>query len=145
MPPRTFAADLGLAVRRPVVRGGARESVVVDLLLDGEGWAESNRQSPVIQGLGEVRFFMTGVLRETGATTPAGPEEPDSEKAAVPAPREPDGMTRTPLIATTRGGSTLDPAKSRSRRDVQSGHAWVATASGDGTARAAGPIPCRKR
>ena len=102
MPPRTFAADLDLAVRRPVVRGGARESVVVDPLFDGEGWAGSNRQSPVIQGLGEVRFFMTGVLRETGGTTPAGPEETDSEDAAVPAPREPDGMTRTPLIATTR-------------------------------------------
>ena len=110
MPPGTFAADLDLAVRRPVVRGGARESVVVDLLLDGEGWAGSNRQSPVIQGLGEVRFFMTGVLRETGATTPAGPEETDSEDEAVPAPRESDGMTRTPLIATTRGGSTLEIA-----------------------------------
>ena len=31
MPPRTFAADLDLAVRRPVVRGGANESIVVDL------------------------------------------------------------------------------------------------------------------
>ena len=69
MPPRTFAADLDLAVRRPVVRGGASESVVVDLRLDGEGWAGSNSQSPVIQGLGDVRFFMAGVLRETGTTT----------------------------------------------------------------------------
>ena len=107
MPPRTFAADLDLAVRRPVVRGGANESIVVDLLLDGDGWAASNRQSPVIQGLGEVRFFMSGVLRETGATTP-DPEENDAQDGAVPAPREPDGLTRTPLIATTSGGSTLD-------------------------------------
>jgi ABC-type uncharacterized transport system involved in gliding motility auxiliary subunit len=107
MPPRTFAADLDLAVRRPVVRGGANESIVVDLLLDGDGWAASNRQSPVIQGLGEVRFFMSGVLRETGATTP-DPEENDAQDGAVPAPREPDPLTRTPLIATTSGGSTLD-------------------------------------
>ena len=106
MPPRTFAADLDLAVRRPVVRGGASESVVVDLRLDGEGWAGSNSQSPVIQGLGDVRFFMSGVLRETGATTP-DPEETDVEDGAVPAAHEPDGMTRTPLIATTSGGSTL--------------------------------------
>ena len=108
MPPRTFAADLDLAVRRPVVRGGASESVVVDLLLDGEGWAESHRQSPVIQGLGEVRFFMPGVLRETGATTLAGPEAGDSEDGAVPAPLASDGLTRIPLIATTSGGSTLE-------------------------------------
>ena len=110
MPPRTFAADLDLAVRRPVVRGGANESVVVDLLLDGDGWAASNRQSPVIQGLGDVRFFMTGVLRETGATTPASPDETASEDGAVPAPQESDGLTRTPLIATTSGGSTLEIA-----------------------------------
>ena len=107
MPPRTFAADLDLAVRRPVVRGGANESIVVDLLLDGDGWASSNRQSPVIQGLGDVRFFMSGVLRETGATMP-DPEENDAQNGAVQAPREPDGLTRTPLIATTSGGSTLD-------------------------------------
>ena len=107
MPPRTFAADLDLAVRRPVVRGGASESVVVDLRLDGEGWAGSNSQSPVIQGLGDVRFFMAGVLRETGTTT-LDPEDRDSEDGAVPASREPDGVTRTPLIATTSGGSTLD-------------------------------------
>ena len=111
MPPCTFAADLDLAVRRPVVRGGANESIVVDLLLDGDGWAASNRQSPVIQGLGDVRFFMSGVLRETGATTP-DPEEKDAQDGAVPAPPppppEPDGLTRTPLIATTSGGSTLE-------------------------------------
>ena len=110
MPPRTFAADLDLAVRRPVARGGASESVVVDLLLEGEGWAASNSHSPVIQGLGDVRFFMPGVLRETGATTPAGTEERDSEDGAAPAPHEPDAMTRTPLIATTSGGSTLEIA-----------------------------------
>ena len=107
MPPRTFAADLDLAVRRPMMRGGASESVVVDLRLSGEGWAGSNSQSPVIQGLGDVRFFMAGVLRETGATT-LDPEERDSKDGAVPAPREPHGMTRTPLIATTSGGSTLN-------------------------------------
>ena len=110
MPARTFAADLDLAVRRLVVRGGARESVVIDLLLDGDGWAGSNRQSPVIQGLGDVRFFMTGVLRETAATIAAGPDEAESEDGAAPAPQESDTLTRTPLIATTSGGSTLEIA-----------------------------------
>ena len=110
MPARTFAADLDLAVRRLVVRGGARESVVVDLLLDGDGWAGSNRLSPVIQGLGDVRFFMSGVLRETGATTSSGSDETVAEDGAVAAPQESDGLTRTPLIATTSSGSTLEIA-----------------------------------
>ena len=107
MPPRTFAADLDLAVRRPVARGGASESVVVDLRLDGEGWAESNRQSPVIQGLGDVRFFMAGVLRKTGAPASADLDADESEDDVAPAPRDNDGVTRTPLIATTAGGTTL--------------------------------------
>ncbi len=110
MPARTFAADLDLAVRRLVVRGGARESVVVDLLLDGDGWAGSNRLSPVIQGLGDVRFFMSGVLRETGVTTSSGSDETVAEDGAVAAPQESDGLTRTPLIATTSSGSTLEIA-----------------------------------
>ena len=110
MPARTFAADLDLAVRRLVVRGGARESVVVDLLLDGDGWAASNRLSPVIQGLGDVRFFMSGVLRETGVTTSSGSDETVAEDGAVAAPQESDGLTRTPLIATTSSGSTLEIA-----------------------------------
>ena len=110
MPARTFAADLDHAVRRLVVRGGARESVVVDLLLDGDGWAGSNRLSPVIQGLGDVRFFMSGVLRETGVTTSSGSDETVAEDGAVAAPQESDGLTRTPLIATTSSGSTLEIA-----------------------------------
>ncbi len=109
MPSRTVAADLDLAVRRPVARGGASESVVVDLLLDGDGWAESNNQSPVIQDLGDVRFFMSGVLRVTGATAPlADSDTTETADEAVPAPSDTDGVTRTPLIATTRGGSTLE-------------------------------------
>ena len=108
MPPRTFAADLALAVRRPVARGGASESVVIDLQFDGEGWAESNRLSPVIQGLGDVRFFMAGVLRETGVTAPADPDTAEDEGEAAPTQADADGVTRTPLIGTTRGGSTLE-------------------------------------
>ncbi|MEE2778786.1 MAG: GldG family protein [Acidobacteriota bacterium] len=88
MPARTFAADFDLAVKRPVVRGGATESVVIDLQLDGEGWSGSNAESPVIQGLGAVRFFMPGVLLEIGDAAD-------------------DGITRAPLIATTAAGSTL--------------------------------------
>ena len=107
MPPRTFAADLDLAMRRPVARGGASESVVVDLLLDGDGWAGSNRLSPVIQGLGDVRLFMPGVLRETGTTALADPTNEAAADDEVQAPQDADGVTRTPLIATTSGGSAL--------------------------------------
>jgi len=107
MPSHTIAADLALAVRRPGARGGASESVVVDLQFDGEGWAESNTESPVIQGLGEVRFFMPGVLRLTGVTAPAG-ATPESTDEAAPAQADTQAVTRTPLIATTRGGSTLE-------------------------------------
>ena len=107
MPPRTFAADLDLAVRRPVARGGASESVVVDLLLEGEGWAASDSQSPVIQGLGDVRFLMAGVLRETAATAPADVDADESADDALSVPSDPDGVLRTPLVATTRGGGTL--------------------------------------
>ena len=107
MPPRNFAADLDLAVRRPVARGGASESVVVDLLLEGEGWAASDSQSPVIQGLGDVRFLMAGVLRETAATAPADVDADESADDAPSIPSDPDGILRTPLVATTRGGGTL--------------------------------------
>ena len=107
MPPRTFAADLDLAVRRPVARGGASESVVVDLLLEGEGWAASNSHSPVIQGLGDVRFLMAGVLRETGAMVPADVDADESADDARSVPADPDDVLRTPLVATTRGGGTL--------------------------------------
>ena len=108
MPAQTFAADLDLAVRRPVVRGGASESVVIDLLFDGDGWAESNLESPVIQGLGDVRFFIPGVLRATGVTAPADPKTQESEDDDAAAPPDTDAVTRTPLIATTSGGSTLE-------------------------------------
>ncbi|MEM1179760.1 MAG: GldG family protein [Acidobacteriota bacterium] len=82
-------ADLDLALRRPVARGGPAEKVVVDLAIDAESAdAVLDRSNPVLQGLMDLRFFTAGALR--------------------PAEEVPEGVELTPLVTTTAQGGTLD-------------------------------------
>lgn len=91
MPAQRFAADFDLATKRPVVRGGASESVVVDLQITEATSKETLAEHPVLQGLADVRFFLAGSLR------PAGGAE-DEERP----------WTTTALITTTASGNTLE-------------------------------------
>jgi ABC-type uncharacterized transport system involved in gliding motility auxiliary subunit len=95
MPPETFAADLDLAVRRPVVRGGPAESVVVDLQVTESTRAATLHDHPALQGIDNIRFFLAGVLRERD---PAASSEAATGGA----------VERVPLITTTAAGSTLE-------------------------------------
>lgn len=87
-----FAADLALAVRRPVGPLGGAESVLVDLRIAGEEGAQLlASELPLMQGVSDLRFFLAGSLELTGAAADG------------------DGETieRTPLVTTTATGSTL--------------------------------------
>ena len=93
-PAQTFAADLDLAVRRPVVRGGPSESVVVDLQFSDKHQGKEIGDHPILQGLGSIRFFMAGTLEKEASASAAA-------SAAASADFE-------PLITTTAAGSTLE-------------------------------------
>jgi len=81
------AADLTLATRRQVSRGGGVEPVIVDLSIDSETRDQTiAADNPITRGLEQLRLFMAGSL------------EIDA----------PDGVTVTPLITTTAEGSTLE-------------------------------------
>ncbi|HVR28578.1 MAG TPA: Gldg family protein [Thermoanaerobaculia bacterium] len=112
MPPQTFAADLGLAVKRPTVRGGAAESVLVDLQVTETTREAVIGEHPALKGIDNVRFFLAGVLREREGGA-AAPEEgrsggADPAVGADPAGTESDGVRRLPLITTTATGSTIE-------------------------------------
>lgn len=111
-----IAADFNLAVRRPVTRGGPAERVIVDLMIDEETKGETlNEDSPVMQGLSNLRFFLAGGLTETNGSARSGEgEEGDGEGEDAGEEVESKagedtgaGVTRTPLITTTAQGNTL--------------------------------------
>jgi ABC-type uncharacterized transport system involved in gliding motility auxiliary subunit len=82
-----IAADPALAVRRPVSRRGPVEPVIVDLGIDQQTRdATVSSEHPITRGLERLRLFMAGSLSIE--------------------PR--DGVTVTPLLTTTAGGSTLE-------------------------------------
>ncbi|MCH9649580.1 MAG: GldG family protein [Deltaproteobacteria bacterium] len=86
-PEDRFAADFELAVRRPVSALGGSESVIVDLAIDEKDLPRTLSEGhPVVQGLGSLRFFLSGIL-ETSTT--------------------PEGVTVTPLVTTTADGNAL--------------------------------------
>lgn len=94
------AADLNLAVRRPVRQRGPAEQVIVDLKIDEESRGDTlNAASPVLQGLSNLRFFAAGSLVETNG---AGKDEEAGKDEGE------DGITRQPLITTTAQGGTLE-------------------------------------
>ena len=110
MPPQTFAADFELAVKRPVVRGGPAESVLVDLQVTESTRAAALQDHPVLQGITNVRFFLAGVLREREAA-PSGAAAPGAEAtdaAGSGSAGASPGFERVPLITTTRTGSTVE-------------------------------------
>ena len=105
-----FAADFDLAARRPMSQFGASESVLIDLVVDGTQHDDVlDGESPMLRGLSELRFFLSGVLREVGgeaeaAEAEAGDEGEDDGDAVVAA----EAIERRPLISTTAAGATLE-------------------------------------
>ena len=85
-PGQTFAADLDLAVRRPVVRGGPSESVIIDLQYGSQHLGVELSDHPILQGLASLRLFLAGTLEKDDSTE----------------------LDYLPLITTTAAGSTLE-------------------------------------
>lgn len=85
-PGQTFAADIDLAVRRPVTRGGPSESVVIDLQYSAQHQGIELSDHPILQGLASIRLFLAGTLEKNDSTE----------------------LDYTPLITTTAAGSTLE-------------------------------------
>ena len=123
-PASEFAADLELAVRRPVSREGGAQSVVVDLQIDQAHRAQTlGEDTPIVAGLNDLRFLLAGVLRPVGAgsedgeNAEGGPDDDDGEdgrpqgtETAGSARGEstaPSTITREPLITTTEQGALL--------------------------------------
>lgn len=93
-PEDRVVADFNLGVRRQVSRLGPAELVIVDLGIDEDAKvAETMADHPVLQGLTNVRFFISGQLK-----TLDGVQEDGSD----------DGIVRTPLITTTGEGNTVE-------------------------------------
>jgi ABC-type uncharacterized transport system involved in gliding motility auxiliary subunit len=119
----TFAADLSLAVRRPVSQRGPAESVVVDLVIDENSAADTLDESqPPLRGLSNLRFLLAGVLEQKGAAAEAGAaassatdgeEDAAGEGAAgvanepSPASESGSGLELVPLVTTTGSGGRL--------------------------------------
>ncbi|HVS13419.1 MAG TPA: Gldg family protein [Thermoanaerobaculia bacterium] len=104
-PEAQFAADLELAVRRPVNRQGGAESVVVDLQID-----EADREhtvdsdSPIAAGLVDLRFLLAGVL-EPASGGGGAVAEGAGEDGGVAAGASP--VSLEPLVWTTDQGAVL--------------------------------------
>ncbi len=106
-----FAADFELAARRPMSQFGASESVIIDLVVDStqhEGVLDV--ESPMLRGLSELRFFLSGVLRESEsrgeAVADAGAAE--GQEGAAEVVDAAGDIERRPLISTTAAGNTLE-------------------------------------
>lgn len=114
LPANRFAADFELAARRPMSQFGAAESVIIDLQVDStlhEGLLDE--ENPMLRGLSNTRFFLSGVLRESGGDdTEAeagedGVEEEPGESAAGETGSA-AGIELRPLISTTPAANTLE-------------------------------------
>ncbi len=93
-PANEFVADFELAVRRPLGNGGA-ETLLVDLDISGDdAKAALAADSPVVQGLSNLRFLLAGALE---------PVAPEGENGSS----EASDVERYPLVTTTASGSTL--------------------------------------
>ncbi len=117
LPANRFAADFDLAARRPMSQLGAAERVIIDLQLDStvhEGLLDED--NPMLRGLSNMRFFLSGVLRASGDAGDAGSD--GEEDAAADSgdggerpsneAEQPSAMERRPLISTTASGNTLE-------------------------------------
>ena len=105
-----FAADFELAARRPMSQFGAAESVVIDLMVDGARHEDVlDKESPMLRGLSELRFFLSGVLREVdGVRSADAADAGDQGDDAADVAEETPDIERRPLIATTAAGNTLE-------------------------------------
>ncbi|MCB1050592.1 MAG: Gldg family protein [Acidobacteria bacterium] len=66
-PEDTFAVDYSLATKRPPGRNMPAEKILVDLSVDEASRNQVfDTESPIFQGLNNVRFFMAGTLKEQG-------------------------------------------------------------------------------
>ena len=114
LPANRFAADFELAARRPMSQFGAAESVIIDLQVDSTLHEDLlDEENPMLRGLSNTRFFLSGVLRELGDD---GLEADVGEDDAEQEPGENDtdeaasasGVELRPLISTTPAGNTLE-------------------------------------
>ena len=108
-----FAADFELAARRPMSQFGASESVIIDLVVDSIQHDDVlDGESPMLRGLSELRFFLSGVLRESEsreeAVADAGAAEEEGEEGATEVAEQAGDIERRPLISTTAAGNTLE-------------------------------------
>jgi ABC-type uncharacterized transport system involved in gliding motility auxiliary subunit len=109
--PDEFAADLELAVKRPLTVRGPAETVVIDLLITEEQrQATLHTESPILQGVKELRFLLAGSLErisDSGAASveAGGNAETEADESEATAPER--DFTATPFITTTPSGTTL--------------------------------------
>ncbi len=109
-----FAADFELAARRPMSQFGASESVIIDLVVDSTQHDDVlDGESPMLRGLSELRFFLSGVLRELdddGVEAGAGEVDADADPGGSDSggTRLAEGVELRPLISTTSAGNTLE-------------------------------------
>jgi ABC-type uncharacterized transport system involved in gliding motility auxiliary subunit len=102
-PEAEFAADLELAVRRPVDRQGGAQSVVVDLQIDQGNRAQAlSEGTPIASGLNDLRFLLAGALRERGE----GSGEDDAGDGAAGSAGT-SSLTREVLVSTTDQGALV--------------------------------------
>lgn len=121
LPANRFAADFELAARRPMSQFGAAESVIIDLQVDSalhQGLLDED--SPMLRGLSNTRFFLSGVLRESSDAAAAEADEAEEAEDAAEADSGDDGESAPsdagspsaielrPLISTTASGNTLE-------------------------------------
>ncbi len=113
LPANQFAADFELAARRPMSQFGASESVIIDLNVDSTVHEDLlDAESPMLRGLSNTRFFLSGVLRELGAgadgAEDAEAEPGDGGESGPDDAGQPVGVELRPLISTTASGNTLE-------------------------------------
>ena len=114
LPANQFAADFELAARRPMSQFGASESVIIDLNVDSTVHEDVlDAESPMLRGLSNTRFFLSGVLRELGSADAGGAEGAEAEpgdggESDPDDGGQPVGVELRPLISTTASGNTLE-------------------------------------
>ena len=114
LPANQFAADFELAARRPMSQFGASESVIIDLNVDSTVHEDLlDAESPMLRGLSNTRFFLSGVLRELGSADAGGAEGAEAEpgeggESGPDDAGQPVGVELRPLISTTASGNTLE-------------------------------------
>jgi ABC-type uncharacterized transport system involved in gliding motility auxiliary subunit len=124
MPPQTFAADLDLAVRRPVVRGGPAEAVLVDLQVTEATRDATLHDHPALKGIDNVRFFLAGVLQERkaddGAPASDGAQAPGGAPSSAAAAAEPESgaaHAAAPTAAAPNAGAAKPNATEGAKGD----------------------------